>query len=182
MDLKNRIRRNILIERKTFDINKYHHENELIIENVLIILNSLDTNLVVGSYLPLKGEPDLNRIMLHNSWSIALPKLALNKMNFVTYKLGGGLERGPHKIRQPISTTPAIPDVIIAPALSYSIQGYRLGFGSGYYDKYLSDKKTLGDCLKIGVCFDKFLLEYLPHDAHDVKFDYIITDKMVLKL
>lgn len=156
----------------------------------------------IGLYLPFKGEPDLTKLMLQRaSWAFGLPKLEADKMKFVHYQIGTKLEnssslnldsnnygiRDSEKsvikgLMQPSSNIEILPNVIIAPGLAYSIDGYRLGYGTGYYDKYLSYKKETSLIIKIGVCFDKYLLEYLPHQDHDARFDYIITDKIILKL
>lgn len=156
----------------------------------------------IGLYLPFKGEPDLTKLMLHHTDSaFGLPKLEADKMKFVHYQIGAKLENSSSlslssnnygirdleksavkRLMQPSSNIEILPNVIIAPGLAYSIDGYRLGYGAGYYDKYLSYKKETSLIIKIGVCFDKYLLEYLPHQDHDVRFDYIITDKIILKL
>lgn len=205
MKTKNQLRKKILIERQHFDIYKYHVENELIIENVKIVLDSLhndfnaennkiiklkahdievlNPNCGLGNYLPLKGEPDLTKIMIHSNWTIALPKIDGSQIKFVYYKIGDKLENTEKKIQQPISDVELTPGVIIAPGLAYSLKGYRLGFGGGHYDRYLAKKNNLSKpIIKIGVCFNEFLLEYLPQEKHDIKFDYIITDKIILKL
>lgn len=181
MEFKNSLRKKILTKRKKFFIHKFHTENELILENINIVINSLNNN-VLGLYLALSGEPNLDKIaMLYNGHSIALPKVAGGLMQFVHYKIGDKLEKTENGFWQPISNIELNPNIIIVPGLAYSIKGYRLGFGRGYYDKYLASKKNLSS-IKIGVCFDEFLLEYIPNEKHDIKFDYIITDKMILKL
>jgi 5-formyltetrahydrofolate cyclo-ligase len=52
----------------------------------------------------------------------------------------------------------------------------------GCYDKYFSDPIINISTIKIGVCFDKYLLESLPIEKHDTKFNYIITEQTILKL
>lgn len=224
MDLKHNLRKKIIRERKLLSGYELQSENEAILENINIVLQSLDKKLNndalkivklqatevefinaskgIGSYLPFKGEPDLTKLILyHTNWVFGLPKLEGDKMKFVHYKIGAPLEnialstlasgRAETEFEkrsivkgflQPSSNIEMLPHIIIAPGLAYSVKGYRLGFGNGYYDKYLSDKKATSVVAKIGVCFDKYLLEYVPHQNHDVKFDYIITDKIILKL
>jgi len=52
-------------------------------------------------------------------------------------------------------------------------RGYRLGYGKGFYDRYLVDQKAA----KWGICFDEEVLDELPIDEHDQKIDAIVTDK-----
>ena len=63
----------------------------------------------------------------------------------------------------------------LVPALSYDKRGYRLGYGKGYYDRFLEGFS--GIC--VGITFDRCLAEKLPADAHDKKTDYIITESQV---
>lgn len=68
-----------------------------------------------------------------------------------------------------------IPDahtLLIIPALAFDRAGQRLGYGKGFYDRYLSGR-TVGT---LGVCFAEFLLEALPIEPHDVPVQNIITD------
>lgn len=71
---------------------------------------------------------------------------------------------------------PVTPDVIFAPLLLCDLQGNRLGYGKGHYDRYLAslNKKPL----LIGVCFDEQVYEgTLPAEDHDVRLDMIVTPK-----
>ena len=63
-------------------------------------------------------------------------------------------------------------DFAIIPALSVDKDGYRLGYGGGYYDRFLKDFK--GE--KIAVLFSELLADELPHDEFDIKTDITITD------
>lgn len=70
-----------------------------------------------------------------------------------------------------------VPEVIIVPMLGADIKGYRIGYGKGYYDRYLSDK----DALKIGICPQVCLIEELPIDEFDVPMDYVITENGITR-
>ncbi len=62
--------------------------------------------------------------------------------------------------------------IMIVPALAFDRRGYRLGYGKGFYDRFLSSfpMKT------IGVCFSEFLFESLPSEAHDRVVDRVVTE------
>ncbi len=68
--------------------------------------------------------------------------------------------------------------IIIVPGLVFDINKNRLGYGGGYYDKYLSENKYM---LSVGLCFDIQITEYVPTDKNDVKPDIIITDRRIIK-
>ena len=65
-------------------------------------------------------------------------------------------------------------DVVIFPGAAFDIDGNRIGYGKGYYDKYIS--KLTYQPYKIGICYDFQLLDEIPSDTHDIKLDKIITE------
>lgn len=68
-------------------------------------------------------------------------------------------------------------DLIIVPTLGFDKKGYRLGSGSGHYDRFLAGQPK---ALKVGFCYqDGFLEKGFPHEPHDIKMDKIITEKQV---
>ena len=69
-------------------------------------------------------------------------------------------------------------DVIIVPMLGFDESLHRLGYGSGYYDKFLSAQRQ---AIKIGVCFEIGKVSQLPHEAHDVALYQIITEERTHK-
>lgn len=74
----------------------------------------------------------------------------------------------------------AVPDensLCIVPALSFDKQGNRLGYGGGYYDRFLSENKIKS----VGLCRDISIADSLPAEDFDVKINYIITDRSVIK-
>ncbi|BBC25876.1 5-formyltetrahydrofolate cyclo-ligase [Pseudanabaena sp. ABRG5-3] len=69
-------------------------------------------------------------------------------------------------------------DLILIPAVACDRQGYRLGYGGGFYDRWLPNSTGL----KAGIIFDEFYVDELPHDAWDVPLDAILTDSQALML
>ncbi len=65
-------------------------------------------------------------------------------------------------------------EMIVVPGLIFSKQGYRIGYGGGYYDKFLS--KITDDVKKIGITFSPFIVDKLPVDKYDLPVDLIITE------
>lgn len=64
-------------------------------------------------------------------------------------------------------------DTIIVPGVVFNQAGYRIGFGGGYYDRYLPGMEAT----KIALAFDEQILDQIPTDAHDIPVDYIVTDQ-----
>ncbi|NMF58954.1 5-formyltetrahydrofolate cyclo-ligase [Pseudanabaena yagii] len=69
-------------------------------------------------------------------------------------------------------------DLILIPAVAGDRQGYRLGYGGGFYDRWLPHSTGL----KVGIIFDEFYVDDLPHDPWDVPLDAIFTDSKALML
>ncbi|PCJ25350.1 MAG: 5-formyltetrahydrofolate cyclo-ligase [Rickettsiales bacterium] len=194
IELKKSLRKDILSRRKKLNEDDYFLANNIIIENVENLLACLKNETpskkrVAGLYWPMKGEPDLVKLIINSNWRIALPKVRGVKMDFMTYKIGEQLELSMGRgVRQPQNNITLSPVVIIIPGLAFSIKGDRLGFGAGHYDRYfdkLGKEKDITkekDVIKIGVCFDENLYEHLPNEPHDVKLNYIITEKTIIAL
>ncbi len=66
-------------------------------------------------------------------------------------------------------------DMVIVPLLGVDENGNRLGYGKGYYDKFLETTEAL----KIGLVFEKFVFKHIPTEKHDIKLDGFITEKGV---
>ncbi len=72
-------------------------------------------------------------------------------------------------------------DVVILPGLVFDRKGNRIGYGKGYYDKFINSLNYKP--LLVGLCFDEQLIDNISVcDEHDAKLDYIITDKEFLKI
>jgi 5-formyltetrahydrofolate cyclo-ligase len=61
------------------------------------------------------------------------------------------------------------------PCLSYDPYGFRIGYGKGYYDRFLSAFEGT----KIGLCYSEFESERLPRGKYDIKLDVVMTEKGV---
>lgn len=70
-------------------------------------------------------------------------------------------------------------DLVIVPGLVFDKNGHRIGYGYGYYDRFL--KKLDKDVKKIGVACEFQIVEKIPEERHDVPMDLIITEKRVLR-
>jgi 5-formyltetrahydrofolate cyclo-ligase len=172
-------------------------DNETIVKNTQKVIDSLllsenkasknvdflDKNKSIGLYLRMRGEVDLIKLAIKFSARVALPKIKGTKMYYVKYDLSSRMEKSEFsKLMQPQNENKIEPAIIVIPALSLSLSGDRLGFGGGYYDKYINKKAQKKKIIKIGVCFHKDLSEYLPREPHDLLLDYVITDKIIIKL
>ncbi len=71
-------------------------------------------------------------------------------------------------------------DLVIVPGIVFDKNGHRIGYGHGYYDKFL--EKLRKNTIKIGLCCDFQLIDKIPEEKHDVPMDIIVTEKRILKI
>ena len=122
-------------------------------------------------YYPLKDEIDIKPLYSLDK-RIFLPVIENNEMIFRRYD--GDLKKGKFGIMEPTGEYYSIGsnDLMIVPAVAYDRDGYRLGRGKGFYDRFLANKKikTIGVVSKLRVVSDVF------RETNDIKVDFIITD------
>lgn len=71
-------------------------------------------------------------------------------------------------------------DLVIVPAVAYDVYGYRLGYGGGFYDRFLQTLRK--DAKTIGIAFELQIFDEIPKEEHDAKLDYIVTEKRLIKI
>lgn len=115
---------------------------------------------------------------------VAVPKTyGKGIMEFFLINSMDELELGRMQILEPVNTdVKIVPDessLIIVPAVVYDINGYRIGFGGGYYDRYLSLYNNVNT---IGITYDEHLIDNVEHDEYDQKVDCVITEKRIIQV
>jgi 5-formyltetrahydrofolate cyclo-ligase len=93
------------------------------------------------------------------------------------------LVEGPFGLSEPRAGEPRVEaelvDAVIVPAVAFDLQGLRLGYGGGYYDRLLPALRP--DCVRIGVAFDEQVLAQLPAEEHDESVDIVVTPTRVIR-
>jgi 5-formyltetrahydrofolate cyclo-ligase len=137
-------------------------------------------NEVILTYMPIKSEVDLTPLLErypHKRWILPriIPKED-HRMVFHPY-IAGRLIDHLFGMAEPAPDLPVILpeeiEVTLAPGLAFHRSGMRLGYGGGYFDRFLS--KFNG--VSVGVVFHALLLEKVPHDMQDVPMQWIVTEQ-----
>lgn len=127
-----------------------------------------------GSELP--TMPAIERLTALQK-EVYLPRMENSGMVPIFYQNGIPMPENRYGIKEPVGVAfYGIPDVAILPLLAVDANGNRLGYGGGYYDKYLQGKPTL----KVAYCYDFQVLDKVFSEPHDVKVNIIVTDKRVI--
>jgi 5-formyltetrahydrofolate cyclo-ligase len=85
---------------------------------------------------------------------------------------------GPREPARRVPVDPSEVDVVIAPGLAFDREGYRLGYGGGHYDRYLS--RIGPPALRIGIGFAAQLVDHVPREPADERLDLVVTDTVVV--
>lgn len=133
-------------------------------------------------YAPIQSEMDptpLGRHAANLGWEIYLPRMRGKfELDAVKTDFEAALEPGRYGILQPAEHLPAVDpaelDVIIVPGIAFDVRGYRLGYGAGYYDRFLPRAKN---ALWIGFTFDDLLVPELPVEPHDQRLHAVLTER-----
>jgi 5-formyltetrahydrofolate cyclo-ligase len=134
----------------------------------------------LGSYSPYQREFDagpLTRELLANGAICALPVVVAPKrpLIFRRWQLDTPLETGMYGIPVPAGTDEVVPDVVLAPVVGFDARGYRLGYGSAFFDRTLA---ALGNRpTTIGIGFELACLDSIGPQPHDVPLDFIVTER-----
>ena len=110
---------------------------------------------------------------------ILIPKTEENnQMNFYPWKKNEVLLVNKFGMLEPVKSRSEIPDVMLIPTLSFDSRKFRLGYGKGFYDRYLNKYlKKFRNIFTVGVAFSFQKHHKLPKDRNDVQVDYILTEK-----
>ena len=137
-------------------------------------------------YAAIGQEIDLSCFIeraLKDKKRIAFPKVSGEEMDFYYVDDVSYLEKGCFGIPEPTEFCPkAFPHegtVMLIPGLTFSAEGQRIGYGKGYYDRYLNCHSGV---YKIGICYDQLFAQAWPDDQNDVSMDYIITEKKGIEI
>jgi 5-formyltetrahydrofolate cyclo-ligase len=142
---------------------------------------------VVSAFHPYQSEIDTRMLLgklAGEGWTTCLP-IVLGKglpLEFRRWLPGEPLVKGVWGIERPPDTSQVVePDVLIIPLLAFDRQGYRLGYGGGFYDRTLEKLRVLKNIVAIGVGYSGQEVDAVPHGAHDQPLDYMMTEKEIFK-
>jgi 5-formyltetrahydrofolate cyclo-ligase len=114
---------------------------------------------------------------------VVLPYIDGAAMEVAEHRPGDDLARSSYGAMEPasrVAVDPAQIDVVVAPGLAFDRAGRRLGYGRGYYDRWLRRVGT--KALLIGVCFSSQVVDRVPATSSDERMDVVVTDREVIRV
>ena len=139
----------------------------------------------IGGYFPSNFEIDdlkILEMMEKKNFNISLPVIKKNnQMNFLKWSTNDPLKINKFGIPEPISLKIVVPDILLVPLVSFDVELNRLGYGGGFYDRYIEKIEKVKKVIKIGLAFSYQKIKKIPTNKFDKKLDFIITEKDIFK-
>ena len=137
----------------------------------------------IACYFPIGSEVNTHDIMLDilkQGKNLLLPRIIDENIEFYIVSNLEKLEKGNFEIMEPKDSCKKAEkiDCVLIPTIGVSKSGVRLGYGKGYYDRFLS----LIDAVKISLTYSKQIVKSIPNEPHDVKIDWIVTEDENVKI
>ncbi len=177
MNNKSRLRKSFLQQRRSLS-NEEWQQKSLNISKQLENLSLFQEAKTILAYFSFRQEPDLS--YLYNSqqqWGF--PRCVGKSLVWHLWQSGDKLQIGVYGIQEPALNLPIIEpqtvDLILVPTVACDRQGYRLGYGGGFYDRLLTSSQWL-NIPTVGIVFDFAYISKLPVDKWDIKLNYICTE------
>lgn len=168
MDNKTDLRLKMKELRKTMDMPKVSANLVRAVRKNKIYRKSENVML----FYPTKYEINLTELF-NDDKNFFLPRVKCDELEVCPYKSGDKLNKSDFGISEPLTRAvdKDILDLVIVPALCADKNGYRLGYGGGYYDRFLSDIHVKTIC----AVPEELFLNSVPHENFDIQIDEIIT-------
>lgn len=181
IEQKEALREQMRAKRDALSLRTIHEESLKCLRN-LRELPAYRENTWIYTYMAIGSEVDTISMMqefIKDGKKVAVPKVEGDIIAFYEIQSVKDCKPGLWGILEPVSyKAPADdPGLILLPGLAFDESGNRLGYGGGYYDKYL---KARPDCACAALAYELQLLEEVPHEEHDKQVEYIVTPERVI--
>ena len=187
--MKGEVRKAVLQKRDAIPAVVKRQKDILVREQVLGIPEFMSAKTIVF-YAAFRSEVGTQTLMeesLREGKRVVLPKVNTAMHTLVLYEIKNidELTPGYMSIPEPPQTDERLAgiddaDLIIVPGAGFDFAGNRLGYGAGYYDSLLSQRKK--KIPVIALAYEEQIVDSIPAEQHDVKVDMIVTDKRVIRI
>lgn len=180
--IKTDLRRQFLNKRESLSVDQAKQWSSSICAHILEshFYQSADTIL---AYMPIRNEVDIRGILersLKDKKALFLPKVQGKEMRFYQVKDLQMLHPGAYGILEPEERNPldVSKGLMLVPGVAFSKNGFRIGYGGGFYDRYLCEKNQI---VTVGVCYEQQLCSQLTPEVFDQPVDELVTEYGWLK-
>ena len=141
---------------------------------------------IVAAYFPLAGEPStlpLLEKLAGAGIKTALPVTGRRgtPLIFRLWRPGEPTFQGKMAIEEPLPVAPEVgPDLLFVPLAAFDRAGHRIGYGARFYDRSLAGLRAKKPICVVGVAYASQEFPEVPHDAHDERLDYVLTERELM--
>jgi 5-formyltetrahydrofolate cyclo-ligase len=176
------------IRNKIIKIRKKKFDKDFKIDLVKFIsflkINKLNFK-SIGGYYPSNYEIDdldILDLLEKKNFKVSLPIIKKdNQMNFYSWSRKDPFKINKFGIPEPVSSKIFYPDILLVPLVAYDSSLNRLGYGGGYYDRYIEKIEKIKKVTKIGLAFSFQKISSIPINQNDKKLDFIVTEKEIIQ-
>jgi 5-formyltetrahydrofolate cyclo-ligase len=176
---KTLIRKRVLSDRKQLDSLTYTCLSQQA-QQQLIGSDCFSRAKILALYSPINNEVATEQIFTAAEGfdkKICYPRVNGDDLEFIVVDSVNDLVPGIFGVAEPLRGEKLFVeglDLIVVPGVAFDLDGYRLGYGCGYYDRQLAEIGS--DVVTVGLCFEFQLCDLLPNEAHDQRLDFIATE------
>ena len=188
-DIRQKMRIRVLANRDLLNVQDRHEKSTAITERILTMpeMGSWKTLFI---YVNFRSEVETLQLIqkcLENGKRVAVPLVDSTQSTMIAFQvtdLEQDLRPGYFDIPEPDpARTSRVAgreiDVVMLPGSVFDPAGGRLGYGGGYYDRFLVNDAPLA--CRIGLAFEMQVVEAVPLEPHDQRLDYLVTEKRIIK-
>ena len=174
------------IRKKILGIRRKNDEKKLQInfKDICRILQKFKSvGKIVGGYYPYNFEVDTTKILKQfekKKYLITLPKIKKNfQMDFFQWSSNEPLSINKYGIPEPISGKVMYPDILLVPIVAFDKNLNRVGYGGGFYDRYIKRVKKNKNVVTIGLAYSFQKVKKIKINNNDMKLNFILTNKKI---
>lgn len=141
----------------------------------------LPSGRIVSGFSAIRDEIDPSALLLRlhgEGHRLGLPVMQGKGLPllFRAWAPGDAMGAATWGIAEPLPDKPALdPDVVLVPLLAFDAEGYRLGYGGGFYDRTLARLRAIKPVVAVGVAYDELKVDAVPHQGYDERLDWVLT-------
>ena len=179
---KSEIRKKILKIRKKVSTKNLNIDFKSLLK-ILKINKISEKN--IGGYYPYNYEIDVLKILKkleRSGYKILLPKIKSNhQMDFFNWSTNSPLTINKYGIPEPCSDEVKYPGILLVPLVAFDKNLNRIGYGGGFYDRYIKKIKKIKNITTIGMAYSCQKVKKILVNQYDIKLDFIVTEKEIIR-
>ena len=175
------------IRKKIFKVRKQNISNNLVInfKHIFEVLREYKVfGKIIGGYYPYNYEINPIEILEKfekQNYQISLPKIKKNfQMDFFKCSTNDPLSVNKYGIPEPTSNKIVYPNILLVPLLAFDVDLNRIGYGGGFYDRYIDKIKKNKKITTIGLAYSFQKIKKVPVNKYDFKLDHIVTNEGIV--